>query len=334
MNSDENEDERRVLDLIEKVLDLPENEQRAFLLVQTESDPAFRARALSVFEKNGSDGTFLQTGAALDHMPTEPIPEVVGAYRIEREIGRGGMGAVYFGRRTTTDFDHVAAIKVVRGGSNTARLTERLRSERRALSGLKHPNIAQMYDGGELPDGAPYFVMEYIEGARFDEYMSNNEATLDQRLTLFLDVCDAVAFAHRNLIVHRDLSPANILVSDEGRVKLIDFGVAQSLDDGSTQPGELTPTMSITKGYAAPERREGGQASTMTDVYSLGVILGELVADTNSPRSTDLAAIVSKASAVSQDVRYSSVDALVDDILIYRRGGAVKAVDSGTSYQA
>lgn len=332
MTSEANELERQALELVEAALEQPPATRRNFVVAQTEDGPNLRERVFSILDGDGSPIPPLQTGGAIDYAPSEPIPVTIGAYSIEREIGSGGMGSVYFGRRMTSDFDHVAAIKVVRADAASPRLIERLRAERRVLARLKHPNIAQMYDGGETDEGAPYFIMEYVAGAPLNEYLSENDVSLSQRLRIFLDVCDAVAFAHRNLVIHRDLSPANILATEEGRVKLIDFGIAHSFGKGA--PAHLTagPQLTKTKGYAAPEREHGAAASTITDIYSLGVLLDEMISGINAQRSIDLKAIAAKASASTPDVRYQSVDALVHDIKAYQSGGPVAAVEGGWTY--
>ena len=332
MTSDGDDLERRALDLVEAALDKPPDERRGFLMAWTEDSPDLQARVLAILDADGGRAPLLPTGGARDHAPDAPVPDSIGGYRIERQIGRGGMGAVYLGRRITADFDHVAAIKVVQAGAASPGLIERLRVERRTLARLKHPNIAQMYDGGEMTDGAPFFVMEYVAGAPLDRFVSANTVSLDGRLGLFLDVCDAVSFAHRNLVVHRDLSPANMLVSDAGHVKLIDFGIAHSLREDGPATETAVSRSAMTKGYAAPERLDGAPASTITDVYSLGVVLEEMIGGLDAPRRADLTAIAAKARAASPDARYRSVDALVRDIVAYRRGQTVTAMEGGWTY--
>lgn len=332
MTSKANEFERRALGLVEKALEQPTDKRREFLLAQTQQDLKMRERVFSIIDAESGRAPLLPTGGAIEHATDRPAPEIIGAYRIEREIGSGGMGSVYLGRRMTEDFDHVAAIKVVRADVASPRLIERLRAERRTLARLKHPNIAQMYDGGETEDGAPYLAMEFVAGAPLDQFLQSNDVSLSERLRLFRDVCDGVAYAHRNLIIHRDLSPRNMLVSDDGRVKLIDFGIAHSLDDDTPAGRFALPQMTMTKGYAAPERMDGEPASTITDIYSLGVIFEEIIGEPDAPRRADLRAIAGKACATAPEERYQSVDALVGDIAAYQRGEAVAAANGGWSY--
>ncbi|HEY8376993.1 MAG TPA: serine/threonine-protein kinase, partial [Nannocystis sp.] len=167
-------------------------------------------------------------GAAGDdgHLPAGAR---VGAYRLVREIGRGGMGTVYLAERDDAEFQKRVALKVVRRGMDTDDILVRFRYERQILASLEHPNIARLYDGGATPDGRPYLVMEYIEGVPITRYCDEACLSIDARLRLFADVCRAVQFAHQNLVVHRDIKPSNILVQPDGTVKLLDFGIAKLL---------------------------------------------------------------------------------------------------------
>lgn len=237
-------------------------------------------------------------------------PEQIGAYRIIREIGRGGMGTVYLGERNDGQFKQEVAIKVVRHGVG-GNLLARFRDERRILAQLKHPGIAYLLDGGSLTDGRPYFVMEYVQGESITTYANHKRLDVRARLGLFRDVCAAVAHAHRSLVIHRDLKPANVMVQEDDRghaaVKLLDFGIARIIAEGladdaddnerhgdgeagtapfpaidltaraSTQHGErlLTPR------YAAPEQIRGEQATMASDVYALGLLLHELLTGTH-----------------------------------------------------
>ena len=206
-------------------------------------------------------------------------PAAIGAYRVRHLLGRGGMGEVYLAERADDEFRRQVAVKVVRPALG-ADLIARFRSERQLLASLDHPHIAQLFDGGVSADGRPYLVMEYVGGRAIDAFADDGRLTVDQRLDLFLQVCDAVERAHRSLVVHRDLKPANILVSAEGSAKLLDFGVAKLLDTDAgpadapvTRPGfrMMTPE------YSSPEQFLGEPTTTAADVYSLGVVLYELL---------------------------------------------------------
>lgn len=330
MTSADNGLERRAIDLVEAALCVDAAQRKAFIEDAAGDDDRLRQRALAILRAGADNQRSLQTGGGLADAMSEATPYEIGGFKIEREIGRGGMGAVYLARRPGADFDHAVAIKVVRSAASV-RLLERLRFERRTLAQLKHPNIAQMYDGGETPDGEPYFVMEYAPGAPLHLHLKNNAPSLMARLDIFSNICAAVAYAHKNLVIHRDLAPSNILITDEGNVKLIDFGIAQSLEE---EDDALASALTMTEGYGAPERLKGAPASTITDVYSLGVILRELIEGQSAPRPADLAAIAAKASASQPEERYPTVDALMADLNAYREGRAVSAVDKGWPYEA
>src|SRR6266850_2737752 len=205
----------------------------------------------------------------------------LGVYRIEREIGRGGMGAVYEALRVDNEFTMRAAIKLVKRGMDTDFILRRFRKERQILAALDHPHIARLMDGGTTDDGLPYFVMEYIEGQPLYGYCDSHRLSIAERLRLFLGVCDALHYAHQKQVVHRDIKPSNVLVTSEGVPKLLDFGIAKLLNPGLV--GDITndPTATamrlMTPEYASPEQVQGAPTSPTTDVYSLGVLLYELL---------------------------------------------------------
>jgi len=202
----------------------------------------------------------------------------VGPYRVVREIGRGGMGAVYLAVRPDDQNERRVAIKVLKRG-DTAEISRRFRIERQILAHLEHPNIAKLCAGGTTADHRPYFVMEYVEGERIDDYCNARRLTLRQRLELFRKVCSAVQFAHQNLVVHRDLKPGNILVTAQGEPKLLDFGIAKLLHPANGLPMTDTATGQrlMTPEYASPEQVRSEPITTASDVYSLGVLLYELL---------------------------------------------------------
>ncbi|MFM9958613.1 MAG: protein kinase domain-containing protein [Phycisphaerales bacterium] len=211
-------------------------------------------------------------------MPTT-MPERIGSYVIRREIGQGGMGVVYLAAREEQDFSRIVALKVVKRGMDTSEVLRRFNLERQLLSGLNHPNIATLIDGGATEDGLPYFVLEYVEGQPIDKYCDLNRLTVAERLGLFKKVCAAVHHAHQNLIVHRDLKPGNILVTKEGEPKLLDFGIAKMLNPNLAQMVEVTgPELRLmTPEYASPEQVRGDPITTSSDIYALGVLLYELL---------------------------------------------------------
>lgn len=204
----------------------------------------------------------------------------LGPYRLLREIGRGGSGTVYLAERVDGEFDQQVAIKLLRRGLDTDELLARFRAERQILASLNHPNIARLLDGGATDDGRPYLVMEVVEGTPITEYCASRRLSIEERLELFMTVGQAVGHAHRNLIVHRDLKPSNILVTDDGTVKLLDFGIAKLLDAPGSEhatPPTRTGLRLLTPEYASPEQILGDPITTAADIYQLGLLLHQLL---------------------------------------------------------
>ena len=234
-------------------------------------------------------GAFLvspaQLVAAEMEFVEERVGQRIGPYEIVREIGHGGMGSVYLAVRADDQYRKQVAIKVVKRGMDTDAILRRFMMERQILANLEHPNIARLLEGGSTEDGLPYFVMEYVEGQAITDYCDNQRSSITQRLELFRTVCSALHYAHQNLVVHRDIKPSNILVTQDGIPKLLDFGIAKLLDpnwDGET--GEATASMVrlMTPEYASPEQFRGASITTATDVYSLGLVLYQLLSRTPS----------------------------------------------------
>lgn len=273
----------RAKPLFEEALKRPLSECSAFLDEACGGDADLRAEVERLLALNvDADGFFdtLGRGIRRPSFDDAPLPEHIGSWNIIREIGRGGMGRVLEAVQNRDSSEQRVAIKIVEAA--IPGLVERFRRERRILAGLDHPNVARYLDGGALADGRPYIVMEYVDGVPLTEYADSNDLTLVDRLRLFGQVCDVVAYAHRNLVVHRDLKPSNILVAmgEDGhpQIKLLDFGIARLLEDGELNR-ELTRTGQRlhTPVYAAPEQISGDPVTTATDVYSLGVVLYELL---------------------------------------------------------
>jgi serine/threonine-protein kinase len=221
-------------------------------------------------------------GGALESLggasPADPLlGTTVGPYRLNRLLGEGGMGAVYAGERVEGEFEQHVALKLIRHGLATPEITERFRAERQILARLTHTNIAHLLDGGVTEDRRPWFALEYIEGRTIMQWAEEQRLGIEDRVWLFLTVCDAVQFAHRNLVVHRDLKPSNILVSEAGVVKLVDFGIAKLLDDAQDPGMTRTGSRAMTPTYASPEQVRGEPVTTATDIYGLGLILYELI---------------------------------------------------------
>ena len=327
-------DERAVLALLDQAYDVPSDERHAFVLSRTDETPDVRARVLTLLatETVGDDGDRpgLQTGGALDALiPDAAPPDRVGPWRLTRLLGRGGMGAVYEAERDDGAFAQRVAVKTVRRRGTGHRLADRLKRETELLAGLSHPNIAQVLDGGEVigADGQPipYLVMEHVDGVPVQAALAAGKLGLAERLDLFGHVLGAAQYAHRNGVVHRDLSPGNVLVREDGVVKVIDFGIAASLADDD-------PSTARTEGFTAPERKAGAAGDTRADIYSLGRLLALVTDGLTVPRADDLAAIIARATADAPEDRYQSVAEFAGDLARYRAGEAV-SVRRGLAYR-
>ena len=220
-------------------------------------------------------------GALLNHL-LDPDGEAdepgqIGPYQTVRQLGYGGMGTVFLAERIDGQFERQVALKLIKQGPYSKAVESRFLHERQILARLQHPNIAQLYDGGVTADGRPYFVMEYVRGQAITDYCKAHQLAIKERLALFLQVCDALQYAHQNLVVHRDVKPSNILVTEAGVVKLLDFGIAKVLSGAGEGAITQLGLPALTPDYAAPEQVEGGAITTATDVYSLGVLLYELL---------------------------------------------------------
>lgn len=269
--------------LFHAALDEPEATRADFVRAQSTHDASLTARVFELLEAHDAPDDFLETPAAALHGDdaAEPLPSNgrIGPYRLLREIGRGGMGAVYLAARDDGAYQQHVALKLVKRGMDTDRILARFRQERQLLAALDHPNIARLLDGGTTDDGRPYVVMEYVDGSAMREYCDTHTLSVEQRLTLFRTLCSAVQHAHQNLIVHRDIKAANVLVTAAGVPKLLDFGIARLLDATGDAGATATDTLhAMTPEYASPEQLLGASLSTGTDVYSLGVLLYELLA--------------------------------------------------------
>lgn len=202
----------------------------------------------------------------------------IGSYQIVKEIGAGGMGAVFRAVRTDDQYQKEVAIKIVRVGAHADFIIERFKNERQILAALDHPNIARLLDSGTTEEGLPYVLMELIHGDSIRDYCEKNRLSTSKRLQLFLEVCSAVQYAHQRLIVHRDIKPSNILVTADGVPKLLDFGIAKILEADGEAAGSVTVFGPLTPAYGSPEQVRNEPITTASDVYSLGVVLYELLA--------------------------------------------------------
>jgi serine/threonine protein kinase len=204
----------------------------------------------------------------------------VGQWRLIRRLGQGGMGTVYLAERADGQYESQAAIKLLRRGLDTDFILHRFRRERQILARLDHPNITRMFDGGTTDEGIPYFVMEYVAGPRITNYAAEHNLSVKERIRLCLPVCAAVAYAHRNFVVHRDLKPGNILIDASGAPKLLDFGVSKLLHSEQPEPGDTEAAALMTPDYASPEQILGDPVTVASDIYSMGAVIYRLVANT------------------------------------------------------
>ena len=351
----------------ETLIDLPESEQ-ANRLSRLKLDPDNERELRSLLEASTLTGP-------LDRERPEAKPigssgysslalgSSVGAFIIDRLIGRGGMGEVYAAHRDNRDFEQQVALKLLR--PEFADQSDLFDRERRLLAGLQHPGIARLIDGGIAPDGRPYMAMEYIEGEPVTDWCRSRRVSLAIRLRLFEEICEAVSYAHSRLIIHRDLKPSNILVDSTGHIRLLDFGIAKLLDESGAM--SATTQAMITPDYAAPEQLASEQSSVSTDVYALGAVLFELLTgrppwrDANNalpsiikrifdgdpplPSSItgetgisasalrgDLDAIILKAMRRNPGERYRSADDLADDVRRHRELKPVSAREGNRRY--
>jgi serine/threonine-protein kinase len=270
----------RMHGLFNDALALPETDRPAFLREACAGDPLLLEETLALLAADASAMPLLDAGlegAARSVLEVaEPTEKSIGPYRLLRLLGEGGMGVVFLAQRE--DLGNQVAIKILRDASLSPARRGRFAIEQRTLARLVHPAIAQLHDAAVLPDGTPYFVMEYVEGLPLTTYCERHECSLVERLRLFRALCEAVRFAHGHAIVHRDLKPSNVLVTEAGAVKLLDFGISKHLEVVDAPVDQTRTALRLmTPAYAAPEQLRGEPVGTYTDVYALGVILYELI---------------------------------------------------------
>ncbi len=359
----------RVDRLLDRVMTLAPAERPGFIELETVDDPRLRLEVMALLAEFDTRGDFLDR-PALDTVARHAAGahlqpgQRIGAYRVVSLLGRGGMGEVYRAERADGQFDHQVALKLLR--QDAVEHLSHFIAERRILARLEHPGIARLYDAGVTDEGRPYMLMELVEGTEITQWCRNHNVDLNQRLGLFMQVCDAVIYAHQHLVIHRDIKPANVLVTDDGRAKLLDFGVAKLLSDAIDEPTLNTP---LTLAYAAPEQLSRAIITTATDVYALGILLFELLsgrppwvtaqiplavavekllhetapqpsamaidaaAPVPSHRLTgDLDAIVAKALRKRAADRYPTVAGLQADVRRHLQGEAVAARGGARTY--
>lgn len=342
-------------DTFEVLIALPPGpEQEAVARLLTGGDSELAAQALSLAAAHFRSET-------LNRAATQPIQaedesgRLYGRYRTVKRIGSGGMGTVFLAERADGEYSQTAALKIIHPHLAPEVFHRRFLEERQILATLHHPGITKILDGGVTPGGTPFLVMDYVEGRPLDLYCAHYALDLRARLDLFRKVCEPVSYAHRSLIMHRDLKPSNILVTQEANPVLLDFGTARFIETAS--PAEHTAFPLLTLRYSSPEQRSRSPLTTATDVFSLGVILYELLTgewpfgDASSPESLmkalghetpiaapalpgDLKAILAKALAPAPENRYRSVDAFSADVRNFLRGAPVNAKPASRGYRA
>jgi serine/threonine-protein kinase len=351
----------RIQKLFGGAVDLPRSEQQVFLESQCAGDQELMAEVRAMIEEDARGDSLLDRGVSgvanqfLEELGP-PSFKQAGPYRIVRMLGEGGMGVVYLAERD--DLGSMVAIKILRDAWLSPARRERFLTEQRTLAQLNHPSIARLYDANTLPDGTPWFAMEYVEGVPLTTYCDQLRSSVKERMELFRDVCEAVQHAHLHAVIHRDLKPSNVLVRADGSVRLLDFGIAKQLDRFDA-PADRTRTglRLMTPAYAAPEQIRGDPVGIYTDVYSLGVVLYELLAgklpfdlaDRTPGESermileqepgkpsliADLDVLCLKAMHKDPERRYSSVEALIRDIGHYLRNEPVEAQPDTLRYRA
>jgi eukaryotic-like serine/threonine-protein kinase len=348
------EQAERLAELVEHAFEL-EGAERATFLAQTCGDDVELRREVEALLGEQEHASKLMNapaaefGAKLfqqDEDAGELRPgEILGDYRIISLLGEGGMGEVYLA--DDTHFGRQVAIKLIKRGFGTKEFVRHFRQEERILAALNHPNIARLYGGAVTSNGLPYFVMEYVEGIPLETYAARHSFNLRERLALFRKVCAAVSYAHQNLVIHRDLKPANIRVTADGEPKLLDFGIARLLDPDTAQTDNLTmlAVRAMTPNYSSPEQLRGERMTTASDVYSLGVVLYELLTGQKpglrkdgeadlKKLDADLDNIVFKSLRLEPERRYSSVGQFSEDIRRYLEGLPVRARKDTLGYRA
>jgi len=339
------------------VLDVPETRRADFLNENCGNNTELRKEVEKLLDAHSTNESFIEKPAfqiAPAFTDERLSGKQFGHYKIIREIGRGGMGAVFLAERSDGAFQQQVALKIVRQTILDSETEKRFLRERQILASLNHPNIARLLDGGVSESGEPFLAMEYVEGKRIDEFCEEKTLSTNERLKLFLAVCSAVSFAHQNLVVHRDIKPSNIIVAKDGTPKLLDFGIAKLLDAEHADEHTQTGYRAFTPEYASPEQIAGEQITTASDVYSLGVLLEHLIANrpsfknkgattnrikqrtTNNERRTndELEAILQMAVREEPARRYASVQQFAEDIQRYLDKLPVTAQKDSFTYRA
>ena len=366
--------EDQIENLFIAALDLASDERNSFLEAQCDGNDDLKEKVLKLLrsDEDAQSEEFLERSAIeieaknfSENLPDSRLGQRIGNYKISEKISSGGMGTIYLAIRSDGQFEKKVALKLIKRGMDSEAILQRFLLERQILANLEHTYIARLLDAGMTDDGLPFFVMEYVEGVPINEYCESNDLNLNSRLQIFRKVCAAVSFAHQKLVIHRDLKPSNILVANDETPKLLDFGIAKLLN--STDDATRTEARVLTPAYASPEQMRGEIVGTSSDVFSLGVILEELLTDkklsstdaaerwrsandeTRSEKRTDpnsglptvntrllpgdLQIIVSTAKHIDAERRYHSVEQFAEDIRRYLENLPISARKDSVSYR-
>ncbi len=376
-----NQNWAKVETIIDKALTLSESEREAYIEEACKDDQNLKGEVTQLLEsifaseskkwlENPSElkGEFFRDIGDGASDSESMKGRTIDSYTITKLLGKGGMGQVYLAERSDGSFEHQVAIKIIREGRATKTNIDRFKQEQNILAGLNHPGIAKLFDGGITDDGFPYLIMEYVDGVPIDQFCKNNNLSLHQYIELFIKILEAIRHAHENLVVHRDLKPGNILITPNGDVKILDFGISKLLAAPEDQSLTQTQTRLLTPKYAAPEQIKQQPITTATDIYSLGIIFYQLLCQTlpfdfenissyeieqlvlnqqPAPPSTnvvsgnitphqlkgDLDAIILKAIRKEPEERYRGISELLDDLNNYQKGIPVSARKGTTAYR-
>ena len=306
-------------------MDLLERQDFVSAACADDSEMRREVEKMLVFADDADDTLEKNVFEVFDGGRHAKIPEQIGDYKIAREIGRGGMGAVYEAVRENKNFRQRVALKVIKRGMDTDAVVSRFRHEQKILASLEHPGIARFLDGGMTDEGRPFYAMEFVEGVSIDDYCAAKNLAIDEKLKLFREVCAAVQYAHQNLVIHRDLKPKNILVTEDGTPKLLDFGIGKILtpDAEDEAAGTATQLGMMTPAYASPEQIRGTRIGTPSDIYSLGVVLYELLTGQRPYQLNSKSQIeIEKAVLEVEPAKPSSVARSVDRLSVVSKTAA------------
>lgn len=373
---------QQIEQIIDRALDLPKDKRKEFIDTHCEGKPELKGEVTQLLESIFDSEGWLENPEDYKRNVYEEISDdvqllstqdslvgtQVGSYQIVEQIGKGGMGTVYLAEHVSEKIDHQVAIKIIQTAKATEHNLLRFKREQQILAGLHHPSIARLYDAGTTEDGFPYIIMEYVNGTPVDSYCRKHNCSIDQKLKIFVDILEAVRYAHENLVIHRDLKPDNILIDKSGNVKILDFGISKLIEDNEDQSLTKTGARLLTPRFAAPEQVRQENITTATDLYALGVIFYRLltgkyhldfselsrfeieqaIINAKAPKPSskvsdsktrkllhgDLDAIALKAIRKEPEHRYRVANEFLEDLKNYEHGIPVSAIEDSFRYRS